>query len=523
MEQAETISFLSSCSAFASDEPVEVIQTHGAFIFLCGDTALKLKRAVRYDYMDLSTVERRRALIARELELNRPSAPEIYRDMLPVTRSDAGLALDGGGQVVDWVLRMWRFATEDELGHVAERGALDDRLARQVGRAVAAYHAVAPVRDLPGRALIADILEELNRVFAGFPDAGGTARLDDWRALATARLDLCGALLDARSRAGHVRRAHGDLHLRNLVLIDGRPVLYDALEFDERLGTCDVLYDVAFLVMDLCHRNLRRPACRVLDAWLRAARGAEDAGLAALPLFLSVRAAIRAMVLLQTDAARGRPGRSMDEVENYLETACTAAQPPPPQLIAIGGFSGSGKSVLANALAPRVGPLPGAVLLSSDLERKTGVSENERLAPVNYGRARRESVYRVMLGRAATLLGAGQSVVLDATFLDPRLRAMAADVAARAGVPFRGFWLNVCETVLAARLRSRRGDASDADVEVLNRQLSIGHGDLNWIRLDGAGDPGSVSALAERLLAPMPADHDAQLQAAGTAHHPPRA
>ena len=108
--------------------------------------------------------------------------------------------------------------------------------------------------------------------------------------------------------------AHGDLHLRNLVLIEGRPILFDALEFDETLGTCDALYDVAFLIMDLCHRKLRRQACRVLDAWLREAKGQEDSSLAALPLFLSVRAAIRAMVLLQTDAARGTQGASATEI-----------------------------------------------------------------------------------------------------------------------------------------------------------------------------------------------------------------
>jgi len=504
MTQTDTIAFLTSGRAFGADGPVEVIETHGAYVFLCGDTALKLKRAVRYDYMDLSTVELRRNLIARELELNRPAAPAIYRDMLPVTRTETGLALGGDGPAVDWVLRMWRFPAENELVHVAERGALDDRLALGIGRAVAAYHAAAPTRELPGQGMIADILEELRRVFAEFPEAGGTARLDEWSAAAAGRLDMNGALLDARGLAGHVRRAHGDLHLRNLVLIDGGPVLYDALEFDETLGTCDVLYDVAFLVMDLCHRDLRRQACRVLDAWLRAARGAEDAGLAALPLFLSVRAAIRAMVLLQTDVARGKRDHSANAVAAYLDLACAALEPPPPRLIAIGGYSGSGKSVLANALAPKIAPLPGAVLLSSDLERKAGLPEAARLDPADYGKARRESVYRSMLGRATTLLAAGQSVVLDATFLDPRLRAMAEAVAQAAGVPFRGVWLDAADDVLTARLRARGSDASDADVAVLKGQRAAGHGDMNWCGLDAAGDPASVLDAAERGLASMP-------------------
>ena len=501
MEQAETIKFLSSGHAFPADGPVEVIETHGAYVFLCGDTALKLKRAVKYDYMDLTTVALRRNLIARELELNQPAAPEIYRDMLPVTRSDTGLDLNGDGRAVDWVLRMWRFPAENELERVAERGAFDDRLAIAVGEAIADYHAAAPVRRQPGRNLIADILAELGRVFAEFPGAAGTTQFAEWRISAAARLAADGPFLDSRARNGHVRRVHGDLHLRNLVLIDERPVLYDALEFDETLGTCDVLYDIAFLVMDLCHRDLRRQGCRVLDAWLCTARGTEDAGLATLPLFLSIRAAIRAMVLLQTDRARGQSGKSEEAVTAYLELACAALQPEAPRLIAIGGYSGSGKSVLARALAPTLGALPGAALLSSDLERKAGLAAGTRLDPGAYAVDRREDVYRDLFARAATMLAAGHSVVLDATFVDPRLRAAAEDVAAGANLPFHGLWLEAPEHVLEARLQSRQGDASDADIDVLKSQLVAKRGEIAWLHIDASGDPRSALAEATTTLA----------------------
>ena len=354
MQQSETVAFLSSGRAFGSGAQVDVVQTHGAFVFLCGDTALKLKRAVRYDYMDLSTVDRRRAMLERELELNRPTAPEIYRDILPVTRDASGIALAGSGEVVDWVLRMRRFPAEAEFEAIAARGGFDDRLALATGAAIAQFHARAPIVPRPGGALISAILEELGRVFGEFPGADGTSSLAQWLGAAHSELEQIGPLLDARGAQGHVRRGHGDLHLRNLVVIDGRPVLFDALEFDETLGTCDTLYDIAFLVMDLCHRALPRQACRVLDAWLREARGTQDAGLQALPLFLSVRAAIRAMVLLQTDAARSVPGDHAQEIAAYLGLAITALQPPPPRLIAVAGLSCSGKSVLARSLAPRL-------------------------------------------------------------------------------------------------------------------------------------------------------------------------
>jgi aminoglycoside phosphotransferase family enzyme/predicted kinase len=501
MSQSQTVAFLASGAAFPCGGPVEVIETHGAYVFLAGDTALKLKRAVTYDYMDLGSVAQRKAMIARELELNRPSAPQIYRDMLPVTQGAQGFALDGAGEVVDWVLRMWRFPAEAELTRIAARGALDDRLATGIGTVIADYHAHAPVIRRSGRDLMADILAELERVFGEFPSAAGTARVADWRQAALARLAAVGPHLDARSAEGHVRRAHGDLHLRNIVVLEGAPVLYDALEFDETLGTCDVLYDVAFLVMDLCHRGLRRQACRVLDAWLRAARGREDAGLVALPLFLSVRAAIRAMVLLQTDAARGQPGRSAEEVAAYLDLACGVLEPAPPRLVAIGGLSGSGKSVLARDLAPSLGAWPGAVLLSSDAERKAGRDAQTRLDPAAYAPERRDAVYRAMFQRAETLLAAGQSVMLDATFIDPRLRMAAEDVAHRAAVPFHGLWLEAPAPVLEARVRARRGDASDADADVLRRQLARDVGSLGWRRLDADATPEAVAAAARRLPA----------------------
>lgn len=500
MGQTETVEFLSSGSAFTSQEPVEIVETHGAYVFLCGDTALKLKRAVTYDYLDQSTIEMRRRLIIRELELNRPYAPEIYRDLVPVTQTPDGLALGGNGPVVDWVLKMWRFPADDEFEVIAERGDLDDRLADATGRAIFNYHSSVPVRYQPGRRLISDILAELARVFDEFPGAAGTERVAEWQTMVADTLEQVGATLNVRGREGHVRRAHGDLHLRNLVLIDGRPVLFDALEFDETLGTCDVLYDIGFLVMDLCHRGLKQQACRTLDAWLREARGAQDAGLVALPLFLSVRAAIRAMVLLQTDNARQLPGSSAAEVTDYIDLACDALQPSGPRLIALGGFSGSGKSVLARSLAPEIGALPGAVTLNSDQERKVGLPHNARLGPDDYRTDRRNAVYHAMFSRAEAILAAGHSVILDATFIDPSLRAMAEKAAEQSGVRFDGFWLDAPHSVLFARLAARTCDASDADAAVLKTQLDADLGTMSWHQIDAESEADQVKLLAVEHL-----------------------
>lgn len=500
-DQGPVVDFLRSPAAFGGRGPVEVVETHGAYVFLCGDEALKLKRAVRYDYMDLSTRDKREALLRRELELNAPQAAEIYRDVLPVTRERGGLALGGSGEPVDWVLRMWRFRAEDELELIAERGGMTDALADALGRSVADYHAAAPLRDADGAELIGAILEELRAAFAGMRGELGAAQVEAFDRQAAEALARIGPALSARGRQGHVRRCHGDLHLRNLVLIGGRPVPFDALEFDETLGTCDVLYDLAFLLMDLLHRDLGRAANIVLGAYLFAAGGTQDAGLGTLPLFLAVRAAIRAMVDVQSDRARHAGGASESDARRYLGGAVGYLRPEPARLVAVGGLSGSGKTTLAREVAHRIGGAPGAVHLRTDVERKAlqGVDPMTRLPPESYTRGVSREVYRRLLERAEAVLSAGHAALLDAAFLDPAERQAAEALAQRLDVPFAGLWLEADPAVLLARVAARSDDASDADAAVVRRQLDRDLGPMRWTRVAAEGPlpatAGTVAAL----------------------------
>jgi hypothetical protein len=336
--------------------------------------------------------------------------------------------------------------------------------------------------------LIKDILAELTRVFAEMHDALGADRLHRFLAAARHTLDAQTALLDRRSLGGHVRRCHGDLHLRNIVLIDGVPTPFDALEFDEVLGTCDVLYDLAFLIMDLRHRALPRAANMGLNSYLLAAGGDEDDGLAALPLFLAVRAAIRAMVLVQTAQATSR--KVAAEAQQYLDEALAALAPPPARLVAIGGLSGTGKTTVAQSLAPEVGAAPGAIHLRSDLERKAmrGAATQDRLPADSYTQSQRDRVYDRMFARARTLLNTGHSVLLDATFLDQATRSRAETLAHDLGLPFTGLWLTAPLPVLIARVTARTGDASDADAGVVRTQVLQGAGiAVDWPRIGAAG------------------------------------
>lgn len=483
--QDEVIRFLQSGAAFSAADPVQHVQTHCAHVFLGADLALKIKRAVRYDYLDQSTPDRRHALLERELALNKPTAPLIYRDLVPVTRNaDGHLELNGTGTPVEWVLRMQRFAADCEMTAVAASGRLTDPVAEALGQVVHQFHSTCPVSMEQGDTLIRDILDELDRVLTPLVRLVGGGLVGSFLDRSRQHLSALAPMLRERSGCGHVKRVHGDLHLRNLLLISGQPVLFDALEFDERLATCDVLYDLSFLLMDLCHRGLSRQANLAMTAYLLAAKGAEDRGLIALPLFMSVRAAIRAMVLLQTDQATGQTGASSTEARQYMSQSVSYLAQSRPVLVAVGGMSGTGKTVLARDLAADLGPCPGAVHLRTDTERKEGACD------VDYSPIARASIYDRMFMRAANLLEAGKTVILDGTFMNESQRVAAETLAKRADVGFCGLWLTASQPILVRRVTLRHGDASDADATVVAAQGTIPEGmRKNWLEIDASGSP----------------------------------
>ncbi|SMX48819.1 bifunctional aminoglycoside phosphotransferase/ATP-binding protein [Maliponia aquimaris] len=503
--QAEVIAFLSERSNLPGHAPVEVIRTHAAVVFLSGKDAYKIKRDVRYDYLDFSTLQKRHDMLLRELELNVPMAPAIYRDVIAVTRDSAGdLHLGGSGEVVEWVLRMHRFDAEDELEQIAARGALDDPMAMLLGRGVAEYHATnTPRSDIAGSDLINAILDELNTVFATIAADLGAHRVARFRAASDRVFRTVQTTLDTRGQSGHVRRCHGDLHLRNIVLVDGVPTPFDALEFDETLGTCDVLYDLAFLLMDLCHMGLKRAANIVLNSYLHHARSMDHhAALSLLPLFLSIRAAIRAMVVAQTASFNPDDDTLTDEARSYLSSALAYLGPEPAQLIAIGGLSGTGKTVLATSLAHHIGAAPGAVHLRSDLERKAlfDVSPQTRLPASAYQPQVSARVHAILLEKARLVLSGGHSVILDATWMDEDARAMLPALAGKFGARFTGVWLTAELGGLESRVSTRRGDASDADVAVVRGQAARITAPISWPRIDASGSPEDTFLKVQTLL-----------------------
>ena len=459
--------------AFAVDR---VIETHCAVVVLAGERAFKLKKPVHLGYLDFSTPERRGWAIEREMRLNKSMAPDVYRAVHPITcEEERRLSLGGEGPVVEWALEMRRF---DEAAVLSNRpDQVQGDLAEALGRTIARIHAHADLRPQGGGAKgIGYTITSNAELLRGLSDGLGAGDVEALIAATDTELARQAALLDRRQSLGFGRRCHGDLHLGNLFIENGQPVLFDCIEFNDQLSDADIQYDLAFLLMDLMFRGNHSGAVRVLSGYLdQAAREFGDdvfEGLACLPLMLSVRAGVRAHVSAQMN--------QIELAKAYVQAGLEHLKPSAPRLLAIGGLSGSGKSYMARKLAPDLG----AVILRSDEVRKRlwGIEPMQTLPPEAYGPDQSRKVYDQMRHEAALMLKAGQSVVLDAVFLRPKERDAARALASEHGVGFEGIWLEAPAAVLAKRIAARTGDASDADGEVLARQLDQDPGPIDWVR-----------------------------------------
>ncbi len=367
-DQSEVVRFLCDPASYGNaGGSVKRIETHGAMVFLTGDEVWKIKRAVRFPYMDLSTLEKRRAACEREIEVNRIWTPEIYLGCIPVTRKPSGrLALDGTGEPVEWAVRMRRFPQSDLLGSVADREGIGRDLARALAEAAFESHVRAPrVEDPRGAARVASLVESVSDNLAGVSGVLGRDEAASFRKRAEAQHARAATVLDRRAEAGFVRRCHADLHLDNIVMWKGQPTLFDAIEFDEELASIDTLYDLAFLLMDLVHRGLRSAANTVLNRYLWRSQAPLDLdGLAALPLFLGLRAGVRALVAAERaeqEKAAGREAersRSVDRARQYMRAALGHLDPAPPEIVAVGGLSGTASRHWPMRLPRRSAPVP---------------------------------------------------------------------------------------------------------------------------------------------------------------------
>ncbi len=500
-DQSAAIAFLQALAAREGGSH-ERIDTHAAIVFLGGDTAWKLKRAVWFPFLDFSTLEKRHAVCEAEVKLNRRTAPDIYLGCQPITRRvDGTIELEGEGEAVDWIVVMRRFDQDLLFDRMAERGALTADHIMELADEIAGFHGAAEQRPgFGGAEAIRWIVDDNIEEFAAMPGTFGETAVNALKHLSDDALEKCAGLLDKRRETGFVRHCHGDLHLRNIFLFEGKPTLFDCLEFDEKLACIDMLYDLAFLLMDLEHRGRRDFANLALNRYLQ--RTGDLGGLAAMPLFLSCRAAIRAKVeasgaAVQRDEILADGMRAT--ARDYLSLATAFLAPHPPMLIGIGGESGSGKSTIAAAAAPRLGDAPGALVLRSDVTRKRlfNCRMEDPLPREAYDKAATVRTYGQIIEDGKAALSAGMTVIADAVFADPAERDALERAAREAGVPFRGFWIDVPLETRIERVSDRRGDASDATEEFLRGHPALEQGPMGWTRIDASS---AVGVVVEQLL-----------------------
>ncbi len=451
---------------------VEVVETHISWVLLAGEYAYKLKKPVKLPFLDFSTLAARRHFCEEELRLNRRTAPELYLDVLPVVQTAKGPSLAGAGAPLDYALRMRRFPADTLADRMARAGRLGPAQVDAIARAVARFHASLPATTAPagfGGAVqvSAPALGNFDQL-AALPAAAGSratlARLHAWTARECGRL---AAVFDARRGAGFVRECHGDLHLGNIAFIEGRPTLFDCIEFDPALRWIDVMSEIAFLVMDLRAHGLAALAWRALNACLEESGDYE--GMAVLRFYLVYRATVRAKIaLLRGDAAA---------FDAYLALAASLARPRRAALLAMHGLSGSGKTTVSQALIERTG----ALRLRSDVERKRlhGLPASARSASALdaglYDAASSERTYRRLAGLAAAVLRSGHSVIVDAAFLRRDERDRFRALAHRFEADFLIVSCEAPDAVLrerVARRATQASDASEAGVAVLERQFA---------------------------------------------------
>lgn len=495
--QDEIAAFLASAG---KQEPAERIDTHCSTVILKGERVFKMKRAVRFSYLDYSTLEHRRRCCEAELALGKHMAPKLYAALHAVTReSDGALALDGAGAPVEWIVEMRRFDQALLFDRLAEAGRLTPLLMRRLADEIARFHRSAErAHGFGGAASIAATIDDATQNLRLAPDILPLDEVEQWRIAAREALASAAEVLDRRRDQGRVRHCHGDLHLRNICLFEGEPTLFDAIEFSDDIACIDVLYDVAFLLMDLLHRGFPGLANLAFNRYLD--RSDESGGLAAMPLFMSLRAAIRAHV---GGAARGALHA---QARAYLDLALALLRPAARRLVAIGGLSGTGKSTLAQLVAPALGAAPGARIVRSDMLRKrlAGVEPEAKLPSHSYTPDTNALVYQALYEETETALASGNVAIADAAFLRPEERMAIERVARERAVPFVGLWLEGPTELLADRIAARRDDASDAGTRVLHLQLGYDLGRIDWHRIDVSRDLATLAAEAQRLIAANP-------------------
>jgi aminoglycoside phosphotransferase family enzyme/gluconate kinase len=482
---------------------VRRVETHISWVLLDGEHAWKIKKPVLFGFLNFTSLELRRRACEDELRLNRRLAPTLYLDVVPIYGTPDAPCLGGGGEPIEYALRMRQFDSgallSERLASGCVTGALIDRLAARL----AAFHqaaAVAPAVTAHGSA--PQIRAQTAQVLAGLGSHDATGELGKLWAWCDAQGRHLAATFDRRKRQGWVRECHGDLHLENIVALGDDITAFDCIEFDPDLRWIDVQCDIAFLTMDLTAHNRGDLAWRFLDRWLEV--HGDYPGLAVLRYYGVYRALVRALVI-SLRRSEGLEAAGTD----YIAVARSIAEARDARLLITHGLSGSGKSYVAQRLLE----FAGAIRLRSDVERKrlfglSALDVSSARAPQDiYARAATQRTYEALYTASAEVLDAGYPVIVDATFLHAHERDVFRNLARGKGVRFSILYCHADDATLRERVQARRrraDDPSEADLAVLERQRDFCEPltqteKLHCIEID-TGGPIDVQTLARRWL-----------------------
>jgi aminoglycoside phosphotransferase family enzyme/predicted kinase len=459
---------------------LELRETHISWVILTGPYAYKVKKPVKFDFIDASTLERRRQLCEDELRLNRRFAPDLYVGVVPITRDDGRLTVGGTGKTVEYTVQMQQFDAAAELPQLLAHADVSAAEIAAFGESLARFHlqaATAPANDVPQKTeqmydcVLGNLAQLLTHLgpFAPVPALG---RLVDWTHDNAHDLE---ATFQMRERGGFVRECHGDLHAANIARWHDRLVAFDCIEFDPRLRWIDVMNDVAFLVMDLVSRQRADLAFLLLSRYLEITGDYE--GVRVLPFYAVYRALVRAKVdAITAESVPAREAELRARLQHRIRAAAAWMTPRQPTLILMHGASGSGKSWMSERLVPEVR----AVRIRSDLERKrlAGIDAlQSAAADVRQGIYSPQFSHRTysrLADCAASCLRAGLNVIVDAAFLEAADREVFRTLARHIGAEFLIVSCQADPISLAAHVLERAGrrdDPSDATLSVLDRQL----------------------------------------------------
>lgn len=470
------------------DHPVshiELIETHISWVILTGDFAYKIKKPVDFGFLDFSTLEKRRRCCEQELQLNRRLAPEIYLDVVAITGTKDKPRISAEGDAFEYAVKMTQFPQSAQLDNMLTAGELEPEHIDAISHMVAEFHQTVAVAndsmDYGNKDLVYQPVEENFSQIKAHLDvdlyADKLETLAQWCGAEFRKLET---IFENRKHTGYVRECHGDMHLRNLLWLDGRAIAFDCIEFNPALRWIDVLSEVAFLVMDLQDRKQPQLANRFLNHYLELS--GDYPGLPVLPFYLCYRAMVRAKVnalrLQQKALSAAERESAIAEFESYLDLAISYTQLPTLKLIIMRGLSASGKSTVSQQLLEKFS----AIRIRSDVERKrlfniassdhsTGVKTSNKIDSGIYNAQASQQTYAKLAELASQIISAGYSVIVDATFLQHAQREIFQTLADQLAVPYIILEVTAPAETLRQRIRQRKSDVSDADLSVLEQQL----------------------------------------------------